>query len=80
MRCMYVCVCCDCVFVGDLYVSVGKQQVHDDVLGEDLCVVDPEFDSGKLLGQLLSLVLLSGLPDVIQQGVLKGSAAGDRQM
>lgn len=76
---MYVCVY-DCVFVGDLYVSVRKQQVHDDVLGEDLCVVDPKFDSGKLLGQLLSLVLLSGLPDVIQQGVLKGSAAGDGQM
>lgn len=48
-----------------LYVSVGEQQVHDDVLGEDLCVVDPEFDSGKLLGQLLSLVFFSGLPDVI---------------
>lgn len=48
-----------------LYVSVREQQVHDDVLSEHLCVVDSEFDAGKLLGQLLSLVLLSGLPDVI---------------
>lgn len=54
-----------------LYVPVRKQQVHHDVLGENLRVVDPEFNAGELLGQLLSLVLLSGLPDVVQQGVLK---------
>lgn len=62
-----------------LYVSVGEQQVHDDVLREDLSVVDAEFDAWKLLRQLLSLVLLSGLPDVIQQGVLKGGTAADRK-
>lgn len=58
-----------------LYVSVGEQQVHDDVLREDLGVVDPEFDAGQLLGQLLALVLLPGLADVVQQGVLVGGAA-----
>lgn len=63
-----------------LYVSVGKQQVHDDVLGENFRVVDSEFDARKLLGQLLSLVLLPGLPDVVQQGVLKRSTVGDRQV
>lgn len=56
-----------------LNVSVGKQQVHDDVLRQNLCVVDPKFNPGELLGQLLSLVFLPGLPDVVQQGVLKGS-------
>lgn len=46
MNCMYFLIhgCCY-VEVCDLYVSVGKQQVHDDVLCEDLCVVDPEFDT-----------------------------------
>lgn len=62
-----------------LYVSVGKQQVHDNVLSEDLCVVDSEFDTRKLLGQLLSLVLLPGLPDVIEQRVLEGGTEGDGQ-
>lgn len=62
-----------------LYISVGKQQVHHDVLREDLCVVDSEFNAGKLLGQLLSLIFLSGLSDVVQQGVLKRGAAGDRR-
>ncbi len=62
-----------------LYVSVGKQQVHDDVLSEDLRVVNAEFDAGELLRQLLPLVFLSCLPDVIQQRVLVGSTAEDRQ-
>lgn len=48
-----------------LYVSVGEQQVHDDVLGQDLRVVDAEFDAGELLGELLALIFLSGLSDVI---------------
>lgn len=58
-----------------LYVSVGEEQVHDDVLGQDLGVVHAELDAGQFLGQLLALVLLPGLPDVVQQRVLEGGAA-----
>ena len=61
-----------------LNVSVGEQQVHDDVLRQDLGVVDPEFDAGKFLGQFLSLVFLPGLPDVVQQGVLIGGAEDNK--
>jgi len=55
-----------------LYVSVGEEQVHDDVLGEHLGVVDAQLDAGKLLGELLPLVLLPRLADVVQQRVLEG--------
>lgn len=58
-----------------LYVSVREEQVHDDVLGQHLRVVDAQFDSGQLLSQLLSLVFLSGLSDVVEQRVFKGGAA-----
>lgn len=60
-----------------LYVSVREQQVHDDVLREDLGVVDAELDARELLRQLLSLVLLPRLPDVVQQRVLEGGTAAD---
>lgn len=66
---LHLCVCLH------LYVSVGKEQVHDDVLREDLRVVNSEFDARQLLGQLLSLVLLPGFPDVVKQGVLEGGTA-----
>lgn len=64
--------------VSYLDVSVGEQQVHDDVLGQDLRVVDAELDARQLLGQLLALVFLSGLSDVVQQSVFKGGAAKTR--
>lgn len=49
-----------------LDISVGKEQVHDDILGQHLRVVDAELDPGQLLGQLLPLVLIPGFPDIIQ--------------
>lgn len=64
--------------VSYLDVSVGEQQVHDDVLGQDLRVVDAELDAGQLLGQLLALVFLSGLSDVVQQSVFEGGAVKTR--
>lgn len=63
----------------DLDVSVGKQQVHDDVLGQNFGVVDAEFDAGEFFGQFFSLIFFSGFSDVIEQSVLKGGAAGDRR-
>lgn len=52
-----------------LYISVREKQVHHNVLSQNLSVVDAEFDPGKLLGQLLTLVFISSFSDVIQKSV-----------
>ncbi len=49
-----------------LYISVGEKQVHNNVLSQNLSVVNAEFDTGKLLGQLLTLVFISSFSDVVQ--------------
>lgn len=52
-----------------LYISVGEKQVHYNVLSQNLSVVDAEFDPGKLLSQLLTLVFISSFSDVVQESV-----------
>lgn len=62
-----------------LYVSVGEEQIHDDVLRQNLRVVDAQFDSRQFLGQFLTLILISSFSDVIQQRVFERSALKKRK-
>lgn len=62
-----------------LYVSVGEEQIHDDVLRQNFRVVDAQFDSRQFLGQFLTLILISSFSDVIQQRVFERSALKKRK-
>lgn len=62
-----------------LYVSVGEEQIHDDVLRQNLRVVYAQFDSRQFLGQFLTLILISSFSDVIQQRVFERSALKKRK-
>lgn len=52
-----------------LHVSVGKQQVHDDVRAQQLHAVQSPLQASQLLPQLLPAEPLPGLPDVLPNGL-----------
>lgn len=66
-----------------LDVSVGEQQVDDDVDWQALHVVQPLLDAAQLGSQLHARVELPGFPDLVQDGlpeVLTVKGGGEREV